>query len=557
MEAIELRDYQVEVRNKVVDLYKQNTHGKAKFVWATGLGKTVGFSAIAHEIRKYADTNVLIIAHRDELLTQAAQKYHFIDPTAIIGKVGNGSFEWGAPVTVASIQTIARANHLKQAQMFNYGLVIVDECHHAHAENEYGKVLRALPNAFVIGCTATDDRLDKKTNDDLFGEAVHSMSILDAIDQGYLTNIRAIAVKTGTNLDGLHTKDGDYQVKELAEKIDTPARNQKIVDAYLEHASQLQAICFSVDIAHATHLAETFNSAGVSSVAVSGKTHNRSEILRDFEKGKYRVLCNCQVFTEGYDAETVYDEEEEKYIFLSCAIMARPTKSRGLYVQCVGRILRPAPTKSEALILDATDNILNHRLEPQNLAKIVGIDDLKDNETVKEAKARKAEELRKKRERKTTINREQDINLNVLVRLNWQRKDDGMFVLEVGAEKHRIALVPDWDSDYDETYGNYTVWARLAPFYDAQMWVESAPLSWAQGLAEKKARLLLSDAKNIKLVDRNAPWRNYPATDKQLEMLERFGVEVSPAITKGEASDIIDPIIEKLKAKKAKKEKIS
>lgn len=222
---IQLRDYQEEVRDKISALYQENPSGKAKFVWATGLGKTVGFSAIAHKIRQYADTNVLIVAHRDELLTQAAQKYHFIDPTAVIGKVGAGSAEWGAPVTVASIQTIARANHLKQAQLFNYGLVIVDECHHATSENEYGKVLRALPDAFVIGCTATDDRMDKKSNEDLFGESIHTMSILDAIEQGYLTNIRAIAVRTGTSLEGLHTKDGDYQIKELAEKIDTPARN--------------------------------------------------------------------------------------------------------------------------------------------------------------------------------------------------------------------------------------------------------------------------------------------------------------------------------------------
>ncbi len=103
---IELRDYQVAALQKVLAIYQHDPHGKAKFVWATGLGKTVGFSAIAHEIRQRTNANVLIIAHRDELLNQAAQKYRYIDPDASIGKVGGSSHEWGYPVTVASIQRL-------------------------------------------------------------------------------------------------------------------------------------------------------------------------------------------------------------------------------------------------------------------------------------------------------------------------------------------------------------------------------------------------------------------------------------------------------------------
>lgn len=551
---LELRDYQMATKQRVLSIYEQDKQGKAKFVWATGCGKTVGFSAIACEIQKRTGTNVLIIAHRDELLTQAAQKYRYIDPDAHIGKVGGGSQEWGHPVTVASIQTIARPQHLKNLKHFGFGLVIVDECHHAHAGNEYGKVLSELAGAFRIGCTATDDRLDKLQNDDLFGESVLTVSILDAIEQGFLTNVRAIAIRTGTSLDGLHSREGDYQIKELSEKINTPGRNKKIVDAYLQHASDRQAMAFTVDIAHATDLAHAFTEQGVNAVAVSGKTHNRGQILRDFEQGRYKVLCNCQVFTEGYDAETTYVEDEDRYIFLSCAIMARPTKSRGLYVQCIGRILRLAPTKKDALILDATDNILNHRLEPQNLAKVVGVE-LFNGESVTEAKERKEKTEREKRERKTKVSRTQDVVIDVLARLDWHQRDDGMYTLEVGPQKHKIAIAPCQNEEGEDFYGStdglYDVWARLAPFYDAQLWASGVSLDWAQSLAEKKARLLISDVNNIKLIDRNAPWRFVGASEKQLELLQRFGVPHNPeTVTKGEASDLLDPIFERMKARK-------
>jgi superfamily II DNA or RNA helicase len=551
---IELRDYQKTTVERMLSLYDENPAGKGKFVWATGCGKTVGFSAIAHEIRKLTGTNVLIIAHRDELLTQAAQKYRYIDPDAQIGKVGSGFYEWGLPITVASIQTLARPNHLKNLKQFNFGLVIVDECHHAHAGNEYGKVLAELPQAFKIGCTATDDRLDKLSNDDLFGESILTVSILDAIEQGFLSNVRAVAIKTNTSLEGLHTRMGDYALEELKEKIDTPERNRKIVDAYLQHGENRQAMAFTIDVAHAYHLAEEFCKAGVETIAVSGKTSTtlRAQILSDFEKGKYRIICNCGLYTEGYDAETNYDEDEGRYIFLSCAIMARPTKSRGLYVQCIGRILRLAPTKKDALILDATDNCLNHRLEPQTLAKVIGVQ-LEDGESVTEAKEREEKEAREKRERQTKVKRSQDITIDVLTRLDWKEKDAGMYVLEVGPQKHRIALVPCSGEENQDMWGNpgyYDVWARLAPMYDAQLWAQDVPLDWAQGLAERKARMLLSDAKNIALVDRNALWRATPATERQIEMLTRFKIKFNPEISKGEASDLLDPIFEKMNKKK-------
>lgn len=545
--AIELRDYQRETVDKVVSLYKQNPHGAAKFVWATGLGKTVGFSAIAHEIRQYSDTNVLIIAHRDELLSQAAEKYHFIDPSAVIGKVGGGIFEWGAPVTVASIQTISRDNHLKQLKLFNYGLVIVDECHHVTSTNEYSKVLEALPDAFRIGVTATDMRLDGRSNTSIFGEAVVTYGIRWAIRHGHLCNLRAIAIKTETSLDDIKTgknSDGetDYRVGELENAIDTEARNQRIVDAWKEHANGRRTICFGVTIKHAQNLTRAFTEQGVAAATITGETspEERKRLYKGLADGTIQVLSSVQVLTEGFDSPRV-----------NCILLARPTQSESLFIQIVGRGLRLAPGKADCLLLDITDNCYNHKLEPMSLSKALGIK-VKDNESVIEAEARTVKENAEKQAqvRKLHTYRSEDKEVNLLEIFAWQERADGLFVLEVGRERHRIALVPEEDDQY-------TVWARLFPGYEAQAWIETPmPLDWAQNFAEKKAAMLRADPKATALVDRNASWRNYPIDPdgKQAKFLNWKRIPWTNKTTKGEAADLIDAWKQQDEAKKAAKE---
>lgn len=540
---ITLRPYQSETVEKIVSLYKQNPHGHAKFVWATGLGKTVGFSAIAHEIRKHNNTNVLIIAHREELLSQAAEKYRFIDPTAVIGKVGGGIYEWGAPVTVASIQTICRPNHLKQLALFNYGLVIVDEVHHAHKDNEYGKVLEALPSAFKLGVTATDIRLDKRSNTDLFGEAICTFGIRWAIRQGHLCNLRAIAIKTDVSLDDLKmakNSDGetDYKIGELANAIDTDTRNQRIVSAWKEHAAGRRTICFGVTVEHAKNLTRAFTEQGIHAATITGETspEERKRLYKGLADGSIRVLCSVQVLTEGFDSPRV-----------NCIIMARPTQSESLFIQIIGRGLRLAPGKTDCLLLDITDNVFNHKLEPMTLSKAIGLK-VKDNETITQAEEREQAEKRAQ-VRTLSAFRTRDQEVNLLEVLAWQERTDGMFVLEVGREKHRIALAPN-DS------GTYSVYARLFPGYEGQVWAENQPLEWAQQLAEKKARMLLAEPKAVALVDRNASWRKYPIDPegKQARFLDWKHIPWTPDMTKGEAADLIDAWKQQDEQKKTAKE---
>lgn len=533
--AISLRPYQQECIERVIDLYTRcPLGGKALIVLPTGGGKTIVFAEIVRRLR----LTTLIIAHRQELLQQAADKLRIVDPTAIIGQVGAGKHEWGAPITVASVQTISRPEHLKNIKQFGYKLVIIDECHHTAASG-YQSIINELRDAFVLGVTATPDRLDKLNIESIFGPPVFSASIIDMIEQGYLSNLRAIAIPTTTSLDGLHTQDGDFKLDELEVAVDTPDRNERIAQAYLKHCIGRQALCFAVTVDHAHHLAEAFQEAGVRAAVVSGGTppEERKRLLQEYERSEIQVLCNCGVLTEGYDAPQT-----------SCILMARPTKSRALYVQCVGRGTRLAPQKTDCIILDITDNCLKHRLEPVTLSKALG-QVINDGESVLEAKRRKEQEEmeEEKQERTTTVTkRTRDLEINLLARMDWKRQGDGTYILEIGERKHQVFLIPSRKKE-----GYYSVKAQLAHEETRQEWLGEAPLEWAQMHAEMKARLMQDE--KLALVDQKAPWRSRPISEKQRFMLIKYNIPFREGLTAGEASDLIGAAIEQKDQRQATK----
>ncbi|GCE06125.1 DEAD/DEAH box helicase [Dictyobacter aurantiacus] len=541
-QSIALRPYQEACVERVLTRHASCPKGgKALIVLPTGCGKTVVFTEIARRL----GLRTLIIAHRQELLQQAADKFRMVDSAAVIGQVGAGRHEYGAPITVASVQTISRPEHLKQVKRFGCQLIIIDECHHSTASG-YQAVLDALPEAFVLGVTATPDRLDHQSIERVFGEPIFTASIIDMVEQGYLCDLRAIAIPTAASLDNVHTQAGDFKLDELEVAVDTEDRNNRIVSAYLQHCRGRQALCFSVTVEHAEHLAVAFTTAGIHAAVVSGDTplEVRKRILHQYERGDIAVVCNCGVLSEGYDAPQT-----------SCVILARPTKSRGLFTQCIGRGTRLAPGKSDCVVLDITDNCLRHRIQPLTLRKVLELP-LLDGESVMESKKRQIleqEQEREKEERTTKVSRRtQDLVLNMLDRMAWQRRSGGSYVLEVGEQKHQIYLIPSEEKD-----GYYSVWAKLAPTFQQQQWLKESTLEWAQQHAEMKARLLQSSAKKLVLVDSTAPWRARPASDRQLYMLRKYKLDFDPAITSGEASDLIGKAKEdeaKNKAgKKAKK----
>lgn len=514
--------------------WQKEPSGKELLVLATGAGKTIIFAEIA---RRLAEQGVLtlILAHRDDLLDQAIEKYHHIKPDAIVGKVKGTQCELGGEVTVASIASACKPKRLKQMQQFNYGLIVCDESHHISATS-YQTVLQAFPNAFVLMVTATPDRLDNKPIIDK--APLYTRGIIDLVKLGHLCTPRAIAIKTEVSLDEVKTTAGDFNERELSDAVDTPARNKRIVDAYLEHAPDMPSIAFCVTVEHAESLAYTFNDHGIVAEVVTGKTStdDRKAMYARLRNGATRVLVSIQVLTEGFDEPCV-----------QCVIMARPTKSRSLYVQCIGRAARLFPGKDYFIVLDITDNCLKHRLTPHNLNRALSLR-LKDNETIEEAEEREEREANEEREKEAQIRRlkdkrKADLAVDLLQRFDWKKREsDGAFILEFG-NGHRMALKPEQDRWNPWDVPQYSVWARLAGSPDIQKWSSvNLPLVDALQFAETRVLKIQDEPHAVKLFDANASWRNQPVEmqSKQVQMASWMRIEVSEGMTKGELSDLIN-----------------
>lgn len=543
-----LRDYQEDCVQRVLAAYRPG--GREYIVIPTGGGKTIVFSTVIHSLAREYGLSALVIAHRDELLNQAADKYHMIQPDAIIGKVGSGIREYGGQITVASIATISRPNHIKHLRAL-YGtgkklIIVIDEFHHA-ASTSYQTVLQAFPDAFVLGVTATPDRLDKKVL--LNKEPIFKTTIREMIQAGHLCPVRAIAIKTDTDLGNIKTTAGDYNQEELDLAINTPERNRRVVEGYLEHTKGERGIFFCVTIAHAEALAYQFNDMGVPAAIIEGDTplEERARLYKAFRTGEILILTNVMVLTEGYDEPLI------KVIG-----MTRPTQSRALYTQAIGRGLRLCPGKKQCTILDVTDNCLRLRLSapPLRLQSVLDIQ-MQDGEDILEALEREEAEkqehdaqAKRKLIRKLNERRTSDVAFDPFGLPEWQELDGNRFMLELPIQKHKIALIPCKGDN-----GLYEVCARLAPTFELQKWLVGQPLDYAMQHAEKKAHMLLAEPSSQKLLDRNAPWRSQPIDpeSKQVKFLKWKKIPVHPGMTKGEASDLIDAWKEADKAKKTEK----
>lgn len=421
-------------------------------VCPTGVGKTRLAAWLASEL----NVPTIFLAHRDELIRQTAEAFAVCWPAARIGVIKAERNEWeGKDVVVASVQSM-NPRRLEAIPRNRFGLVIGDEAHHAAAPT-WTQALTYFDAGYRLGLSATPDRLDGKGLADLFGgEPVFSYSLRQAIQDGWLVRITQKAIVTESSLDGVTVRAGEFATKELADAVNTPERNHAICQAYLEAGAERRAIAFCVDIAHAFALSFAFQDFGVKAAAIDGgmNAEDRRDILAKFRAGKIQVLANCEILTEGFDDPGV-----------SCVLMARPTKSRALYTQCVGRALRLHPGKTDALVLDITDNCRQHKL-------ICALDlfgakkrDADGNDVLAVAEFEEEEEKAKQEE----------------------------ILAVVGPVSWRLESVCPWPG---------------LPTLDGYF---------------PKAR-----------------WQSDPASEKQVAMIRRFGLEIEGELTKGEAGWLID-----------------
>jgi superfamily II DNA or RNA helicase len=314
----------------------------------TGTGKTLTFVTLARELGRPS----LVVVHRDELLRQAVDTFGQVWPGATVGTLPGEGWQ-DAQVIVATVQSLHRKLDLFPPDRF--GLAVIDEAHHAVA-SMWGKVMEHFRPRFLLGCTATPERLDGRPLDERFGEPLYTYGLRQAIEDKHLVPIRQLAIETDVNLDTIRaSRTGDLNQKELARAVMTRARTEAVVEAFLKNAADRQTLVFAVNLEHVEQLRQGFERAGVPAASVTGemKTEDRREVLADFRRGSYRVLISYEVLTEGYDERRI-----------SCVVMARPTKSRVLYQQCVGRGLRiyPGGQKPDCLVIDIRDRCTRHQL---------------------------------------------------------------------------------------------------------------------------------------------------------------------------------------------------
>jgi ATP-dependent helicase IRC3 len=343
-----LRPYQTEAIEAVLAARRSGLR-RMVVCLPTGAGKTVIFSHLAQLARR----QVLVLAHREELLSQARTKLQqALQGTAVVAlerAAERGSND--AKVLVCSIRSLHEQRLAAIVRARNVGLVIYDECHHAAAEDNL-RVLRQLGvfepdwSGTLLGFTATTARGDGKGLDDVFERIVYSRTLPDLIDAGYLSPLRGFRISTAADLTRLSSGGADFRDEELAEAVDIEERNALVARSIQELARDRRTIAFCVTVNHAKHLCYSLNALGVRAGIVYGAMpgQQRAQALTDFRAGTTQVLCNVAVLTEGFDDPGV-----------SCIAMARPTRSEGLYAQCVGRGTRLSPGKKDCLILDFAD----------------------------------------------------------------------------------------------------------------------------------------------------------------------------------------------------------
>jgi len=345
---IPLRDYQARAVEAVRDAYRSGARAPL-LVAPTGAGKTVMFSHVADSAVRRGK-RVLILVHRRELIRQASQK---LTASGVPhGVIAPGHTATREPVQVASVQTLAR--RLGDPRYAAPDLIILDEAHHAIA-GQWATVIAAYPAARLLGVTATPQRLDGLglgiEAGGCFDAMVLGPTVAELIAQGYLTPARVFAPAEAPDLRGVRTRGGDYDAGALAAAMSAPKIVGNAVEHYARHAPGLPAILFSASVAHAEATAAAFRAAGWRAVAASGATPaaERDAAIAGLATGAVQVLCSCDLISEGLDVPAV-----------GAVILLRPTKSLGLYLQQVGRGLRPAPGKTHLIVLDHAGNTLTH-----------------------------------------------------------------------------------------------------------------------------------------------------------------------------------------------------
>lgn len=347
MSKMELRPYQEEARRAVEDAWLNGTK-RTLLVLPTGCGKTIVFAKITEDMARKGH-HVLILAHRGELLQQAADKLKSATGLGCaVEKAEQSCLGSWYSVTVGSVQSLQREKRLEQFPEDYFGTIIVDEAHHCLSEG-YQKVLRHFEPADVLGVTATPDRGDMRNLGEYFESLAYEYSLAKAIREGYLSPIKAMTIPLKLDLSQVSIQSGDFKAGDIATALDPYL--EQIADEMQNYCEDRKTVVFLPLIATSKKFRDILNERGFRAAEVNGNSEDREQVLKDFDEGKYNVLCNSMLLTEGWDCPSV-----------DCVIVLRPTKIRSLYSQMVGRGTRLFPGKDHLLLLDFLWHTERHEL---------------------------------------------------------------------------------------------------------------------------------------------------------------------------------------------------
>lgn len=333
----ELRPYQQQARDRIHAEWDAG-HTRTLLVLPTGTGKTIVFASVAADQVRAGD-RVLILAHRGELLEQAADKLQrSTGLVSAVEKAESTCLDSWFRVVVGSVQTLQRTARLERFPQDYFGTIIIDEAHHAITDG-YRRILDYFSGAKVLGVTATPDRGDMRNLGEVFDSLAFEYKLTDAIKEGYLCKIMAQTIPLQLDITSVTMSGGDYAVGDLGTALDPYL--EQIAAEMARRCKSRKTVVFLPLIKTSQKFRDLLNTYGFRAAEVNGQSEDRREVLADFDAGKYNVLCNSMLLTEGWDCPSV-----------DCVVVLRPTKVRSLYSQMVGRGTRLAEGKTDLLLLD-------------------------------------------------------------------------------------------------------------------------------------------------------------------------------------------------------------
>lgn len=409
-ENLQLKEHQLAALKSLEEMRKRH-ETIALLYHATGTGKTVTAVSDAKRFGK----RTLFLAHTIELVNQAYETFNTLWEGVSVGKFGDAVKERDSYIVCGSIQSVALNLEMFREDEFEY--LIIDEAHHASADT-YQKVLAYFKPKFTLGLTATPERADDKDIIEIFKNTAHKLDIQTAVEIGELVPVRCIRIHTNIDLTKVRFNSVQYNIRDLESKIFVPERNTLIVDTFMEYVSDKRTVIFCASVKHAEQIAEMIRERGVTAAAVSGsmKSSERKEMLAKFQKGEIKAMCACDLLNEGWDCP------ETEVLF-----MARPTMSKVLYTQQLGRGMRLADGKDFLMVFDFVDNASQYNM-PYSLHRLFRLKKYRPGQIVL-GKDRTAEEALYERGEKAEALIDYPVSVTdyeAVDVFNWQEEAAGM-----------------------------------------------------------------------------------------------------------------------------------